>query len=85
MNEKKIAADKSIEFIKNGMTLGLGSGSTVYFLVNKLAELIKEGLNVKCVSTSKQTTKLANDLGIKIYELNQIDLMRDLFVWASGS
>ena len=73
MNEKKIAADKSIEFIKNGMTLGLGSGSTVYFLVNKLAELIKEGLNVKCVSTSKQTTKLANDLGIKIYELNQID------------
>ena len=73
MNEKKIAADKSIEFIKNGMTLGLGSGSTVYFLVNKLAEFIKEGLKVKCVSTSKQTTELAVSLGIKIYSLDQID------------
>jgi len=73
MNEKQIAAEKSTEFIKDGMTLGLGTGSTVYFLVSKLAELVKKGLKVKCVSTSKQTSKLANDLGIKIYELNQIE------------
>ena len=73
MNEKKIAAEKSIQFIKDGMTLGLGTGSTVFFLVNKLAELVKLGLNIKCVSTSNQTSELAKSLGIKIVNLNEVD------------
>jgi ribose 5-phosphate isomerase A len=72
MNEKQLAAEKSVEFIKNGMTLGLGTGSTVFFLVNKLAELVKSGLNLKCVSTSNQTTELAKGLGIKILGLNEV-------------
>ena len=73
MNEKKLAAENSIQFIKDGMTLGLGTGSTVFFLVNKLAELIKQGLNIKCVSTSNQTSELANSLGIRIVNLNEVD------------
>ncbi|MDT3695961.1 MAG: ribose-5-phosphate isomerase RpiA [Ignavibacterium sp.] len=73
MNEKQLAAEKSIEFIKSGMTLGLGTGSTVYFLVQKLAELVNKGLSVECISTSKQTTELANSLGIKILDFNQVD------------
>lgn len=73
MNEKKLAAEKSIEFVENGMTLGLGTGSTVFFLVNKLAEAVKQGLNVKCVSTSNQTSELAKSLGIKILHLNEVD------------
>ena len=73
MNEKQLAAEKSIEFIKDGMTLGLGTGSTVYFLVNKLAELVNQGLNIACVSTSNQTSELAKSLGIKILNLNEVD------------
>ncbi len=73
MNEKQLAAEKSIEFIKDGITLGLGTGSTVFFLVNKLAELVKQGLNVKCVSTSEQTSELAINLGINIVKLNEVD------------
>lgn len=73
MNEKQLAAEKSTEFIKNGMTIGLGTGSTVFFLVNKLAELVKKGLKVECVSTSNQTTELAKSLGIKIINLNEVD------------
>lgn len=73
MKEKQLAAEKSIEFIKDGMTIGLGTGSTVYFLVNKLAESVKQGLNVTCVSTSKQTSELAKSLGIKIINLNEVD------------
>jgi ribose 5-phosphate isomerase A len=73
MNEKQLAAEKSIEFIKDGITLGLGTGSTVFFLVNKLAELVKQGLNVKCVSTSDQTSELAKNLGIYIVKLNEVD------------
>ena len=73
MNEKKLAAEKSIDFIKDGMILGLGTGSTVFFLVNKLAELVKQGLKVKCVSTSNQTSELAESLGIEIVNLNSVD------------
>jgi ribose 5-phosphate isomerase A len=73
MNEKQAAAEKSIEFIKDGMTLGLGTGSTVFFLVNKLAELIKLGLKVKCVSTSNRTRELAKSLGIEIIDLNKVE------------
>jgi len=73
MNEKQLAAEKSIEFIKDGMIVGLGTGSTVFFLVNKLAELVKQGLNITCVSTSNQTSELAKSLGIKILNLNDVD------------
>ncbi len=73
MNEKQLAAEKSTEFIKDGMTVGLGTGSTVFFLVHKLAEFVKNGLNVKCVSTSNQTTELAKNLGIEIVKLNEVD------------
>ncbi|MBK7631071.1 MAG: ribose-5-phosphate isomerase RpiA [Ignavibacteriales bacterium] len=73
MNEKLLAAEKSIEFIKDEMTIGLGTGSTVFFLVNKLAELVKDGLQVNCVSTSNQTSELAKSLGIKILNLNEVD------------
>lgn len=73
MYEKQLAAEKSIEFIKDGMILGLGTGSTVFFLVNKLADLVKQGLNVTCISTSNQTSKLAKSLGIKISNLNDVD------------
>jgi len=72
MNEKQLAAEKSIEFIKDGMILGLGTGSTVFFLVNRLAESIKQGLKVKCVSTSNQTSTLAKSLGIEIIDLNEV-------------
>lgn len=73
MNEKQLAAEKSIEFIKDGMIVGLGTGSTVFFLVNKLAGLVKQGLNITCVSTSHQTSELAKSLGIKILNLNDVD------------
>lgn len=73
MNEKQLAAEKSIEFIKDGMTLGLGTGTTVFFLVNKLAGLVKQGLKIKCTSTSNRTSELAKSLGIDIVDLNEID------------
>lgn len=80
MNEKQLAAEKSIEFIKDGMIVGLGTGSTVFFLVKKLAELVKHGLDITCVSTSNQTSELAKSLGIRIsslYEVEKIDLTID--------
>lgn len=75
MNEKQLAAEKSVEFIKNGMTLGLGTGSTVFYLVQKLGEQVKQGLKIKSVSTSTQTSELARSLGIKIIDIDEVDFI----------
>lgn len=80
MIKKLNAAKKAIEFIKNGMTLGLGTGSTVEIMIEELSKKIKSGLNVTCVSTSKRTTKYANEFGIIIHEfdsVSKIDLTID--------
>lgn len=77
---KKSAASKAAEFVESGMTVGLGSGSTVYYAVVRLGELVRDGLNVTCVSTSSITTSLARECGIKLIRLEDtstIDLTID--------
>lgn len=73
MNSKKIAGEKAVEFIKDGMIIGLGTGSTVYYTITKLAKKVKEGLSIKAVSTSSSTTKLATQLGIEIVPFNEVE------------
>jgi len=73
MKEKKLAAEYSVHFIEDGMIVGLGTGSTVAFMLQKLSERINSGLNITSVSSSQATTKLANSLGIKISKLTDID------------
>ncbi|HMS35156.1 MAG TPA: ribose-5-phosphate isomerase RpiA [Ignavibacteria bacterium] len=77
---KKSAAEKAVEFVKDRMTVGLGSGSTVFFAIKKLGEQVRGGLNIKTVSTSDTTTQLAQSEGIKltsIDEAGEIDLTID--------
>jgi len=73
MNEKKIAAEHAIDYIEDGMIVGLGTGSTVAFMLNILSQRVKSGLNITAVSTSAATTKLASSLGIKILMLSEVD------------
>lgn len=78
--EKKVAAERAVDFVKDGMTVGLGSGSTVFFAIKKLGELVRAGLNIKAVSTSDATTKLAQSEGIKLISIDEsgeIDLTID--------
>jgi len=73
MNEKQIAAKKAVEFIKDGMTVGLGTGSTVSFLIKELAEKMTAGLKITAVSTSNFTTQLASSLGINVFDINAVN------------
>lgn len=70
---KKTAAYKAAEYIEQGMTVGLGSGSTVYHVITRIGELVKEGLDIKCVSTSSTTSSLANQHEIKLIDLSETD------------
>ncbi|MGB5289557.1 MAG: ribose-5-phosphate isomerase RpiA [Ignavibacteriaceae bacterium] len=72
MNEKQLAAEYSVDYIEDGMIIGLGTGSTVAFMLNKLSQRVKKGMKITGVSTSAATTKLATSLGIKISKLSEI-------------
>ena len=73
MNEKQLAAEHAVDYIENGMIIGLGTGSTVAFMINKLSQRVKKGMKITAVSTSATTTNLATSLGIKISKLSEID------------
>jgi ribose 5-phosphate isomerase A len=80
MNEKQAVAIKAVEFVETGMILGIGTGSTVNYFINALADKIKDGLKITAVSTSAATTKLAESLGIRITsqdEVEKVDLTID--------
>ncbi|EPS72705.1 hypothetical protein M569_02054, partial [Genlisea aurea] len=79
---KKLAADKAVDYVKSGMVLGLGTGSTAAFVVDKLGSLIKSGqlTDIVGVPTSKRTQEQAAALGIPLSTLDEhprIDLAID--------
>jgi ribose 5-phosphate isomerase A len=71
--EKLNSGEKAVEFIEDGMLLGLGTGSTVYYTIKKISLLVKQGMKLKAVSTSSATSQLASSLGIEVLPFNQID------------
>ncbi|MEH7246127.1 ribose-5-phosphate isomerase RpiA [Neobacillus niacini] len=73
MLDKKEVGEKAIDYVKDGMVVGLGTGSTVYYFISKLGQLVQQGLSIKGVPTSKQTEKLANELGIPLVSFNEIE------------
>lgn len=73
MNLKEVVGKEAVKYVEDGMIVGLGTGSTVFYFVHALADKVKEGLNIQMVSTSIQTVELAKSLGLKIKELEEID------------
>lgn len=71
LNFKKMAGEKAAEYVQNGMALGLGTGSTVRFFVERLGELVGEGLDVVGVPTSKRTEDLARQVGVPLTTLEE--------------
>ncbi|EAG0830516.1 ribose-5-phosphate isomerase RpiA [Listeria monocytogenes] len=72
MNQKKIAGEKACELIEDGMVVGLGTGSTVYYTIEKLGQMVNNGLHITGVATSEETTKQAEKLGIPLKSLNDV-------------
>ena len=69
---KQQAAARAIELVQDGMTLGLGTGSTAARFVDLLGRRIRdEGLKVACVPTSEATRAQAEALGIALVSLDQ--------------
>jgi ribose 5-phosphate isomerase A len=73
MNAKQLAAEKAVSFLENGMTIGLGTGSTAYWAIEKIGEKVKkEGWKIKAIATSVGSEKQARGLGIPILDFSTI-------------
>jgi ribose 5-phosphate isomerase A len=69
--EKAAAARASLRFVRDGMTLGLGTGSTAAHVVRFLGEQVRAGLKVRGIPTSVHTQELAASLGIPLTTLDE--------------
>lgn len=73
-SEKELAARRAIELVQDGMTLGLGSGSTANIAIRLLGERVRRhGLRIRGVPTSLVTAALAAEVGLELVELNDVN------------
>ncbi len=78
--EKKLAAEKCLQYVRDGMCLGLGSGTTATVMLDILGSRIRNGLQVRGVPTSEVSNQLAQKAGIPLVGLGDaqtIDLTID--------
>ena len=63
-SEKRRVAEEAVKLVKNGMRVGLGTGSTVRYFLDGLARRQREeGLTITGIPTSRQTEEIARELG----------------------
>ena len=76
---KRAAAEKALELVRDGMLVGLGSGSTARYFTEGVGRLVADGMRVRGVPTSRATAALAAELGIPVVEdvVGAIDLAVD--------
>src|SRR5882757_9864300 len=75
--EKQLAAEAASKLVESGMTIGLGTGSTVAFLLPALA---RRQLSLRCVASSVGTEQVARELGLHVESfdrLERLDLVID--------
>ncbi|MDX8045367.1 ribose-5-phosphate isomerase RpiA [Gracilibacillus sp. S3-1-1] len=77
---KQIVAKEAVNYVKDGMKLGLGSGSTMYFFMKELGERVQDGLNVVGIPTSNKTAEWAKEFNVPLTdfsETQELDLAID--------
>lgn len=69
--EKEAAARASLQFVKDGQVVGLGTGSTAVYFIKLLGEQVKNGLRIRGIPTSDRSRELAMSLGIPLTTLDE--------------
>lgn len=68
---KKQAAQKALDFVRDGMVVGLGSGSTATHFIRLLGERVKNGLNIRGIPSSQSSSELAKSFSIPIIDFHE--------------
>ena len=69
---KRQAAIKAVEYVRDGMVVGLGTGSTARHVIVALGERVRKGLRIKGVPTSQETAKLARKAKIPLLQNDEV-------------
>jgi len=68
---KQLACQRAAREVQDGMALGLGTGSTVYYFLQELGRMVREGMRITGVPTSVRTADLATQLAIPLTTLDE--------------
>ena len=80
ISEKQLSAEAACDYVKDGMIVGLGTGTTAEFAVRKIGKLVRNGLSIRGIPTSNRTKDLAEAEGIPLIDFSEsmfIDLTID--------
>ena len=80
ISEKQLSAEAACNYVKDGMIVGLGTGTTAEFAVRKIGKLVRNGLSIRGIPTSNRTKELAEAEGISLIDFSEsmfIDLTID--------
>ena len=67
---KQLACQRAAQEVREGMVLGLGTGSTVYYFLQELGRMVREGIRLTGVPTSVRTAEIATQLAIPLTTLD---------------
>ncbi len=79
---KRLVARRAVEFVEDGMAVGLGTGTTATLFIHELGERVKAGLKIRCVASSDAS----RDLGLKLgMDVTTLDELPELDVYIDGA
>lgn len=79
MNIKQLVGEHAATYVKEGMIVGLGTGSTAYYFIEAVGKMVQQGLNVTCVATSLASKKQAEEWGMLVKSIDEVEAI-DLLV-----
>jgi ribose 5-phosphate isomerase A len=69
---KRLAAERAVTYVADGMIVGLGTGSTARLMIAALGARVAAGLHIRAVATSERSAAQARDLGIEVLSLDDV-------------
>jgi len=79
MNAKQIAAERAVQYVDNGMTVGLGTGSTSAYAIEAIGKKVQQGLSIKAVASSLRSEELAKSAGISLIPFSEVESI-DIYI-----
>jgi ribose 5-phosphate isomerase A len=76
---KRLVAKRAVEFVQDGMAVGLGTGTTATMFIHELGVRVQQGLKIRCVASSDASHQLGLSLGMDVTTLDQLPKL-DLYV-----
>jgi ribose 5-phosphate isomerase A len=76
---KRLVAKRAVEFVQNGMAVGLGTGTTATMFIRELGVRVQQGLKIRCVASSDASRQLGLSLGMDVTTLDELPEL-DLYV-----